>query len=329
MMMNRLAAVAIVAAGAAAFVGAGRAGADGGTQLDPALTSYKRVSEKIAGNLNSIGSDTMNNLLAYWGEEFKRVYPDAIVQFEGKGSSTAPPALTDGSAQLGPMSRPMKNEEIDDFEKKQGYKPTNLRTSLDALAVFVHRDNPIKSLSLTQVDAIFSSTRKRGGTDAKTWGDLGLTGDWKDRPINMFGRNSASGTYGFFKEHALKKGDFRDTVKEQPGSAGVVQGIAEDRYAIGYSGIGYATSGVRAVPLAAKDGATAYDASYANVIEDDYPLGRYLNLYINAAPSKSLDPLVREFCRFIFSKEGQAVVDKAGFLPLDEKTCVKERSKLQ
>jgi len=300
----------------------------GTIQLDPTLWQYQKVSEPLSGNLGSVGSDTMNNLMTLWAEGFARYYPDVRIQVEGKGSSTAPPALIEGTAQFGPMSRAMKDKEIDEFEKKFGYKPTQMRTSMDALAVLVHRDNPLENLSLTQADSIFSSTRKRGGPEVATWGDLGLTGDWASKPINLYGRNSASGTYGFFKEHALKKGDYRDTVKEQPGSAAVVQGVTEDRYAIGYSGIGYKTSGVRACPLSAGDGQDAFEADYASVSEGTYPLGRYLYLYINKAPNKPLSPLVREFLRFVFSKEGQQVVVKDGYLPLDEKTCARERAKL-
>lgn len=296
-------------------------------EVDPALPAYAKSADAIEGNLNSVGSDTMNNLMTLWAEGFARVYgADRVkVQIEGKGSSTAPPALIEGTSQFGPMSRDMKAEEVDAFEKKYGYKPTRLRSSMDALAVFVHRDNPIASLSLAQVDAVFSSTRKRGGKDVKTWGDLGLTGDWAAKEINLYGRNSASGTYGFFKEHALKKGDFRNTVKEQPGSSSVVQGISEDRFAIGYSGIGFATSGVRAVPLSEKDGGKSFEANIENVRSDSYPLGRFLNLYVNRAPGQPLSPLVREFCKFVFSKEGQEVVVKDGYLPLDAATAAKER----
>lgn len=299
-------------------------------KVDEALPDYVPV-QGVSGNIKSVGSDTMNNLMTLWAEGFARVYgADKVrVQVEGKGSSTAPPALSEGTAQFGPMSRDMKSEEIDAFEKKHGYKPTRLRTSLDALAVFVHRDNPVQALSLAQIDAVFSSTRKRGAPAVTTWGQLGLTGDWADKPINLYGRNSASGTYGYFKEHALKKGDFKNTVKEQPGSAAVVQGVAEDLYAIGYSGIGYTTSGVRAVPLSEKDGGQAYAADHENVREERYPLGRYLNLYVNKVPGQPLPPLVREFCRFVFSKEGQEVVVKDGYLPLDAKTAAKERRLLE
>ncbi|HMW34613.1 MAG TPA: substrate-binding domain-containing protein, partial [bacterium] len=206
-------------------------------KVDEGIVAYAKTSG-VSGNLNSIGSDTMNNLMTFWAEAFKKFYPSVNVQIEGKGSSTAPPALIEGTAQLGPMSRPMKKEEEDKFEKKYGYKPTGIATSYDGLAVYVHKDNPIKGLTLQQVDAIFSKTRKGGAKeDVVTWGQLGLEGEWKDKPISLYGRNSASGTYGYFKDHALFKGDFKDQVKEQPGSASVVQGVGSDKYAIGYSGI--------------------------------------------------------------------------------------------
>jgi phosphate transport system substrate-binding protein len=270
----------------------------------------------------------MNNLMTLWQEAFKKHYPAVTIQVEGKGSSTAPPALIAGTAQLGPMSRAMKQTEIDEFEKKFGYKPMMIRTSLDALAVYVHKDNPIDMLTLTQVDAIFSKTRKGGNAEDITgWEQLGLTGDWA-RPISLYGRNSASGTYGYFKEHALFKGDFKDTVKEQPGSASVVQGVENDRFGIGYSGIGYRTAGVKPISLALKEGEPPVPADMAHVIDQSYPLGRYLYLYYNQAPNKPLDPLVREFLKFVLSKEGQEVVIKDGYLPLPEKVLQEELKKL-
>src|SRR5262245_13334285 len=228
----------LAAAAAALLAGATIAYASTPAKVDPALQAYKAVSG-VSGNLSSIGSDTLNNLMTLWAETFNKFYPNAKVQIEGKGSSTAPPALISGTAQLGPMSREMKGTEVDQFEKRYGYKPTPIRTSVDALAVFVNKDNPIKCLSLAQADAIFSKSRRQGGKeDVTTWGQLGLTGEWASRPISLYGRNSASGTYGFFKEHVLKNGDYKDTVKEQPGSASVVQGVTVDRFGIGYSGIG-------------------------------------------------------------------------------------------
>ena len=243
---------------------ASNADAAGPPQIDSALPAYTPVSG-VSGNISSVGSDTLNNLMTLWAETFTKFYPSAKAQIEGKGSSTAPPALIAGTAQLGPMSREMKSSEVDQFEKKYGYKPTQIRTSVDALAVFVHKDNPIKCLTIPQVDAIFSKSRRQGGRDdIKTWGQLGLAGEWASRPISLFGRNSASGTYGFFKDHTLKNGDYKDEVKEQPGSASVVQGVTVDRYAIGYSGIGYATAGVKAVPLADKEGGKCVEATADN-----------------------------------------------------------------
>lgn len=286
-------------------------------EVDPALPSYTAVSG-VSGNLKSVGSDTLNNLMALWSEGFRTKYPGVKISIEGKGSSTAPPALIEGTAQFGPMSREMKSKEIDDFEKKFGYKPSRVRVAVDSLAVFVNKDNPIKCLTLNQVDAIFSKTRKGGyGKDIKTWGDLGLTDQWADRAISLFGRNSASGTYGYFKEVALFHGDYRDGVKEQPGSSAVVQGIATDKYAIGYSGVGYKTADVKTVPLAVKEG-KCYDANAENAYAGDYPLARFLYIYFNKKANQPLDPLMTEFIKFVFSKEGQQLVIKDGFYPVSK-----------
>jgi phosphate transport system substrate-binding protein len=283
----------------------------------------------VSGNVSSVGSDTLNNLMTHWAESFQRFYPNARVQIEGKGSSTAPPALIAGTAQLGPMSREMKGTEVDQFEKKYGYKPTALRTSVDALAVFVNKDNPIKCLSLGQVDANFSKSRRRGvKDDITTWGQLGLTGEWASRPVSLYGRNSASGTYGFFKEHTLKNGDYKDSVKEQPGSASVVQGVTVDRFAMGYSGIGYATAGVRAVPLTEKEGGACVEATAENSYNGSYPLARFLYVYINRAPGKPLDPLTRELARLMFSREGQEAVVKDGYFPIPASVAKEELGKV-
>lgn len=321
--MKRAVLAAVLATGAGVAVLSAQA-----VKVDAALPAYQKVSG-ISGSLNSVGSDTMNNLMTLWAETFRKYYPNVKIQVEGKGSSTAPPALIAGTAQFGPMSRPMRATEIDQFEQRYGYKPTELKTSFDALAVYVNKDNPIKELTLAQVEAIFSKSRKRGHKEnITTWGQLGLTGDWANRPISLYGRNSASGTYGFFKEHALKNGDYKDTVKEQPGSASVVQGVTEDRYGIGYSGIGYKTSGVKALALAEAPGGTFFEGSYENVKSGKYPLSRFLYLYINKGPGKPLDPLVLEFVKLIFSKEGQEVVVKDGYDPLPADLAKKDLSKV-
>jgi phosphate transport system substrate-binding protein len=320
--MRKLAVLALVAATGVAALEAQA------LKVDPALTPYQRVSG-VSGSLNSVGSDTMNNMLTLWAETFRKFYPNVKIQVEGKGSSTAPPALIAGTAQFGPMSRQMRATEIDQFESKYGYKPTELRTSYDALSVYVHKDNPIEKLTLAQVEAIFGKSRRRGfKQNVTTWGQLGLTGEWANRPISVYGRNSASGTYGFFKEHVLKNGDYKDSVKEQPGSASVVQGVTEDRYGIGYSGSGYKTSGVRAVPLAEDEKSQVSSGSYEDVTTGKYPLARFLYIYINKAPGKPLDPLVAEFAKLWFSKEGQEVVVKDGYMPLTATQVKEELEKL-
>ena len=283
-------------------------------QVDPDLPVYEPVSG-VSGNLDSIGSDTLNNLMTLWAEAFSAIYPNVHIQIEGKGSSTAPPALIEGTAQLGPMSREMKSSEIDKFEAKFGYKPFQIGVALDALAVFVHKDNPLDGLDLKQVDAMFSSTLKRGGDPIETWGQAGLDGEWASRSVSTYGRNSASGTYGFFKDVALLKGDFQSTVKEQPGSSAVVQGIGSDLYGIGYSGIGYKTSGVKILSLSV-DGGELYEATLENCISGDYPLARLLYVYINRNPVEKLDTLTREFLKFVLSRQGQEIVVKDGYYPL-------------
>jgi phosphate transport system substrate-binding protein len=288
----------------------------GQVTVDADLPAYQQV-QGISGSIKSIGSDTMNNLMTLWAEGFQTMYPNVQIEIEGKGSSTAPPALISGTAQFGPMSREMKGAEIDAFEAKYGYKPTLLGAGLDCLVVYVHKDNPIVSLTLQQVDAIFSKTRRGGADkDIRTWGDLGLVGQWADKPISLYGRNSASGTYGFFKEHALFGGDYKDSVKEQPGSSSVVQGVASDKYGVGYSGIGYKTADVRAVPLAPKLGAKPFDPTPENALTGDYPLARFLYLYTNFKPESELDPARREFVKYLFSQQGQKDVVKDGYIPV-------------
>ncbi len=296
----------------------------GPLKVDVNLSDYIKV-QGVAGNLNSVGSDTLNNMMTFWAEGFRKKYPNVNVQIEGKGSSTAPPALIEGTSQIGPMSRKMKNKEIQKFEAKFGYKPTAIGVALDSLAVFINKDNPIEGLSLQQVDALFSKNRK-GGTanDITTWGQLGLKGEWANKPVSLYGRNSASGTYGYFKKKALFKGDYKDTVKEQPGSASVVLGVTEDKGGVGYSGIGYKTSGVKAIALGKKDGDKQYLPNYENVLKGKYPLGRLLYVYVAKEPNKPLPTLVKEFLKYALSKEGQEIVVKDGYLPLTAEVAKKQ-----
>jgi phosphate transport system substrate-binding protein len=291
--------------------------------VDPSIPIYVKTTG-VSGNLSSVGSDTLANLMTLWAEAYKRQYPNVNIQIQAAGSSTAPPALTEGTATVGPMSRRMKDVELQAFEQKYGYKPTAIPVAVDALAVFVHKDNPIQGLTLQQVDAIFSVTRLCGAkVDAKTWGDLGVSGDLASKPVQLFGRNSVSGTYGFFKEEALCKGDFKANVNEQPGSASVVQAISNSLNGIGYSGIGYQTASVKMVPLAKKAGDPFVEDNPTNALNGTYPLARYLYVYVNKAPNRPLAPLEAEFVKLVLSRTGQEVVVKDGYIPLPAKVVTK------
>jgi phosphate transport system substrate-binding protein len=300
-----------------------------GAKVDADIPDYHRASG-VSGNLSSVGSDTLANLMTLWAEEFKREYPNVNIQIQAAGSSTAPPALTESTSNLGPMSRKMKSKEIAAFEKKFGYKPTAIPVAIDALAVYVHKDNPIKGLAIADVDAIFSSTRKCGGKkDFTKWGDLGMGGAWAGRSIQIYGRNSVSGTYGYFKKKALCKGDYKNNVNEQPGSASVVQSVSSSLNGIGYSGIGYKTSGVKAVPLTKKAGKPFIAATPDNAVNKTYPLARFLYVYVNKHPNKPLPPLEREFIKLVLSKVGQKVVVKDGYIPLPAKVAAKSLAALE
>ncbi len=298
-------------------------------QVEAGVPVYQKASG-VSGNISSVGSDTLANLMTLWAEEFKRAYPNVNIQIQAAGSSTAPPALTEGTSNLGPMSRKMKNKEKEAFEKKHGYEPVAIPVAIDALAVYVHKDNPVKGLTIPQVDAIFSSTRKCGGdADISNWGDAGVGGALAGKNIQIYGRNSVSGTYGYFKKKGLCKGDFRSTVNEQPGSASVVQSVSSSINGIGYSGVGYKTSGVKAVALAKKPGQPFVEANNENALNGSYPLSRFLYVYVNKQPNKPLAPLEREFIKMVLSKVGQEVVIKDGYIPLPAKVIEKQLKAIQ
>lgn len=309
---------------AAALAAVAGAATDVAADVDPNLPEYEQTSG-IRGDLRSVGSDTLSNLMTKWGERFTSIYPQVNFEAESKGSSTAPPALIEGAAQLGPMSRKMKGEEVDRFQEEFGYAPTLVRTGIDAIAVFVHKDNPVEQLSLDQLKQIFSVD----GKNNITWGDVGVSDPrFASQPISLYGRNSASGTYGFYKEAALGKADFKNNVKEQPGSSGVVQGVGGDRYAIGYSGVGYSTPNVKVVPIVGTDG-QAYDPLDPDAVyNEDYPIARFLYVYVNKAPNQPLEPVVAEFAKLMLSKEGQEIVDSEGFYTLSPYIAEQEREKL-
>jgi phosphate transport system substrate-binding protein len=285
-------------------------------KLDTSVREYQKTSEVISGDLNVVGSNTVNNLMILWAEDFQKYYPDSHILIESKGSYTATPALIAGTAQLGMLSRAMRSEESQEFEQKVGYKAMRVLVGFDALVLYVHKDNPLEQLTLQEADGIFSKTLKGGGKDIKTWGDLGLTGEWTDKPISLYSTHSLGATYSVFRDYVLLRGEYKDTVQELPGLASVVQGIGADRFAMGFSGIGYKTAEVKPLKLAKGPGEPYYSTSVEELLAGKYPLTRSFNLYCNKAPDKPLDPLLREFLRFELSKEGQEIVTKAGYTPI-------------
>src|SRR6056297_1045160 len=297
-------------------------------EVDPNLPEYEPVSG-VSGNLSSIGSDTLNNLMTLWAEEFAKYYPNVKIQIQGAGSSTAPPALTEGTANFGPMSRMMRSSEVQAFEDRHGYPPTPVGTSIDALAVMVNKDNPLECISIPEVDAIFSVGRRCGAADnIDRWGDLGLEGAWVNRDFTLYSRNAVSGTYGFFKDNALCGGDFKPGINEQPGSASVVQGVSESLNGIGYSGIGYMTASVKILEVAAGSGGECVYPDAETAVTGDYPLARLLYVYVNKPPTAPLNPLEREFFRLVLSKQGQEVVVRDGYIPLPAAVAQRMRDQL-
>ncbi|HAS8346999.1 TPA: phosphate ABC transporter substrate-binding protein PstS family protein [Vibrio vulnificus] len=295
--------------------------------LDTPLQPYKKIPG-VSGNLLSVGSDTLAGMTTLWVEEFKALYPNINAQVQASGSSTAPPALTEQTAQFGPMSRPMRLREVEAFERTHGYKPTALRVAIDAIGIFVHQDNPVQGLNFPQLDAIFSATLRCGAEDfVSTWAQLGIDAEWAKRNFQLFGRNSVSGTYGYFKKHALCGGDFKSQVNEQPGSASVVQSVASTLSGIGYSGVGYRVAGVRLLPIAKQGNEFVYP-SRENILTGDYPLSRYLYVYVNKHPSKALSPIEAEFIKFIYSAQGQALVEKDGYVSITKEFAKQELAKV-
>lgn len=304
----------------------GQPAGDGPVVLDPGLKAYQPASG-LKGTLRSVGSDTLQPLMKAWAERFMSFHPDVRIDIEGKGSNTAPPALIAGTSHLSPMSRALHASEIEAFEQKFGYKPRGIRSAVDSICVFVHKDSPLRSLSLEQVDAIFSRTRLRGGKEIRTWGDLGLGGEWASQAVHLYGRNALSGTHVFFKDHALKGGEFREDLKELEGSAALVRAVSEDRGGIGYCGVGYSAPGVRALPLSDTAKAPAVEPTAANAYAGDYPLSRILFVYFNQPPRRDQEPLVREFIRMVCSREGQEVVLKEGYFPMPAVVAKEELAK--
>ncbi len=271
----------------------------------------------VSGELKSVGSDSMEPLMALWSDDFKKFQPRISTLFICKGSGTAPKALIEGSTLMGQMSREMNDQELAAFQAKYGYAPTRIPVAVDALVIYVNAGNPLKQLRMEEIDAIFSTTRKGGAkSDILRWGDLGLGGDWKQREVQAYGRDENSGTRAFFKEHVLKKGEFKPSVKAFADQFAVVEAPAVDGGGISYGPLQYANRMVKGVPVAGFSSDRFIEPSLETIQKATYPLTRFLYIYVNKAPGKDLDPTVKEFLRFVLSKEGQACVSTFGALAI-------------
>ena len=287
------------------------------------LAPYQKVG-RLSGQITSIGSDTLSEPMSTWSEMFHEHYPGVRFEIQAQGSSTAPPALIEGTASIGPMSRPMKAKEIATFREHFGYPPLAVPVGIDAIGIVVSKENPLKALTTKQLDAIFSQSRRCGGeTPLHHWRDFALKGKIGEQDIVLYGRNSASGTYAYFKKKGLCLGDFLASVNEQPGNSAVVQAVESDPFGIGYTSVGYSTSGVRLLSI---DGIFP---TAKNIGSGKYPLARVLYIYVNKAPSSPLDKTTKEFLKFVVSKEGQALIQKAGFMPISDNLSKKALRSLQ
>jgi phosphate transport system substrate-binding protein len=300
----------------------------------PELAAYVPVPE-LDGHLTIAGSETMAPIMAKFAAAFTQAYPQVKIVVEGGGSEEGIREFLIGYSQqrrgeksrkghdgatrvsLLASSRELTAQELKAFSLRYGYTPTSIPIALDAVAVYVRRDNPIQGLTLEQLDAIFSEDRKRGfPRNIKTWGDLGLRDGWKEQPIHLYGRNQESGTREFFKWVALLDGEMKEEIQENPGPASEILAIARDPLSIGYAGIGFLSSYVRAIPLATKAGAPFVAPQAGTVLDRTYPLGRFLYLYVNQAPGSQVSPVIKEFLRFVNSREGQEIVARARLYPL-------------
>jgi phosphate binding protein len=299
----------------------------------------------LSGQLRSVGADTMETLMKYWIADFQKIYPAVTISMEAKASGTAGPALTNGSADLGPVAREMLPKEEQAFTAKFGYKPLAVRVAggsyrtpgkTHAIAFFVNKQNPIRQLTFGQIDAMYSTTRKREGKEVHTWGDVGVAGDFADKPVHLWGLIRPNGIAYFLQMRILKGGEYRDGITERTtvGSLAaldaITQGVAKDPYAIGYAGFGNVTPGVKTIAIAKDSAGPFYKGTFEEVLKQQYPLSRVTYIYVNKAPGKPLDPKVKEFFKFVLSKQGQDDVVKEGiFLPLPPAMLKEELARLE
>jgi len=294
------------------------------------LPTYQ-PSPGLYGRLASTGSDTLAPAMRLWLRKSLHLQPNIRISMRIGGSSLAPPALTSGKAQIGLMSRAMKPREVEAFKQAHGYPPTAIQVAFDALTIYVNRKNPLQTLTIKQLDAIFSDERRCGYPEAiNTWGDLGLPSLWADKAITTVGRTPASGTYGFFQKKALCGGHYKPSMEGRRGNTTVVQTIVSDDLAIGYAGIKFQQMHrVKAVLLAADETSTPIAANVKSALDGSYPLTRPLYIYIDKKPGRPAAPLVAEFVRMVLSDIGQKLVKKSGYIPLPADLARQELAKLK
>ena len=292
-------------------------------------------ADNLAGTIRSVGSDTMGPLVNSWAASFSKTHPEVRFDIESRGSGTGPQPLIDGTSDIAPMSREMTAGEKAAFEARHGYLPTQIRVGLDAVAVYVNTSNPLDGLTLEQVDGIFSQSRDCGGDPVLFWNQVG-DGYGPNSRIKIVGRNRISGTFEFFREHALCGGEFRDDYDDQDDSLGVVWEVANNKDAIGFAGIGYRTPAVKVLNLARTAGSPMVGLAVTDEGETDtsgisdgrYPLSRFVHIYVNKKPGEPLPALVDEFVRFVLSTGGQEVVSRRWFIPVNARTARAEIAKL-
>jgi phosphate transport system substrate-binding protein len=294
--------------------------------LSDALPPYESVVG-LTGKITSIGESTTTNLVARVAAEFRRMYPDVTLQVIASPISIGPLALLEGRADLVPMSRPLTPEEIQNFTRKYGYPPLEIKVAADALAIYVDKGNPVPGLTLGQLDGIFSQTQRRGGSSIETWGQTGLTGEWTDRRITLYGYGPEDGAHQIFQQQVLDGGVFRLSLRVEGGGSSIVQGVAADPGAIGFASIFFTCKRVRVVQIAGVDG-RFYAPTEENVRSRRYPLSRFLYVCVNKPPRKPLGGPAVKFLRFLLSREGQQIVAAGGNIPLDAVTVEQGRRAL-
>jgi phosphate transport system substrate-binding protein len=291
--------------------------------VDARLADYRRV-DKLDGKIRSVGSSTLSNLINRWSEAFKLLYPTVEVDITGGGSSIAVAALLENRADLAPMSRPMNAKELSDFQAKFGYPPTRITVALDAIAIYVNKSNPLEALTLTQLDSVFSASHKRGGESIKTWGQLGLSGEWADLDIQAKGPAKTHGMYTIFKEMVMGNGEYRYDLKSEPVSTSIVQNVGAEKSAIGFASYFFSSRRTRPLALSATNAGPYFLPTQQNCLAGKYPLARFLYVYVNKKPGSTLNATTGHFLGFICSKQGQETSAKEGNYPLNADVSVKE-----